>query len=496
MKEQLQENNNIIVTKKLPFSFAKKHQILIKSINKKSVEVCFHGEINASSIAETRRFSGLPLKLKEISDEKFNNLLREIYEENSQTTSQMADDINENEDLLTVAQDLPEPADLLDSNNDAPIIKFINAIVTEGLKNNASDIHIEPYDNRLTIRYRIDGMLQEVLNTKRGLTSLVISRIKVMSKLDIAEKRLPQDGRISLKIAGRSIDIRVSTIPSGHGERVVMRLLDKKAGRLELTSLGMEKNTLSLIDKLIHRPHGIILVTGPTGSGKTTTLYAALERINDDTRNIMTVEDPVEYLIDGIGQTQVNKKITMTFAKGLRAILRQDPDVVMIGEIRDLETAEIAIQASLTGHLVLATLHTNTAIGAITRLRDMGIEPYLLSSTLIGVLAQRLVRVLNNETKKSYKAKEYECEALKIDKTKPPLLYKANNNLGFSGRTGIYELLSVDDKMKSLIHDGTSEQEIEKHARKNHPSIRADGRRKVLSGTTTLEEVLRVTQKD
>ena len=496
MKEQLQENNNVIVTKKLPFSFAKKHQILIKSINKKSVEVCFHGEINASSIAETRRFSGLPLKLKEISDEKFNNLLREIYEENSQTTSQMADDINENEDLLTVAQDLPEPADLLDSNNDAPIIKFINAIVTEGLKNNASDIHIEPYDNRLTIRYRIDGMLQEVLNTKRGLTSLVISRIKVMSKLDIAEKRLPQDGRISLKIAGRSIDIRVSTIPSGHGERVVMRLLDKKAGRLELTSLGMEKNTLSLIDKLIHRPHGIILVTGPTGSGKTTTLYAALERINDDTRNIMTVEDPVEYLIDGIGQTQVNKKITMTFAKGLRAILRQDPDVVMIGEIRDLETAEIAIQASLTGHLVLATLHTNTAIGAITRLRDMGIEPYLLSSTLIGVLAQRLVRVLNNETKKSYKAKEYECEALKIDKTKPPLLYKANNNLGFSGRTGIYELLSVDDKMKSLIHDGTSEQEIEKHARKNHLSIRADGRRKVLSGTTTLEEVLRVTQKD
>ena len=500
MKEQLPEDNNqdinAIVTKKLPFSFAKKHQILIKSINKKSAEVFFHGKITASSIAETRRFSGLPLELKETSDEKFNNLLREIYEETSQTTTQMADDINENEDLLTVAQDLPEPADLLDSDNDAPIIKFINAIVTEGLKNNASDIHIEPYDNRLTIRYRIDGVLQEMLNTKRGLTSLIVSRIKVMSKLDIAEKRLPQDGRISLKIAGRSIDIRVSTIPSGHGERVVMRLLDKKAGRLELTSLGMEKNTLSLIDKLIHRPHGIILVTGPTGSGKTTTLYAALERINDDTRNIMTVEDPVEYLIDGIGQTQVNKKIAMTFAKGLRAILRQDPDVVMIGEIRDLETAEIAIQASLTGHLVLATLHTNTAIGAVTRLRDMGIEPYLLSSTLIGVLAQRLVRVLNHETKESYKAKEYECEALKIDKTSPPLIYRANDNLGFSGRTGIYELLSVDDKMKSLIHDGASEQEIEKHVRKNHPSIRADGRRQVLSGTTTLEEILRVTQKD
>ena len=500
MKEQLpgdkKQDIKTIVTKKLPFSFAKKHHILIKSINEKSAEVFFHGKITASSIAETRRFSELPLKLNKISDEKFTNLLREVYEENNQTTTQMADDINENEDLLTVAQDLPEPADLLDSNNDAPIIKFINAIVTEGLRSNASDIHIEPYDNRLTIRYRIDGVLQEMLNTKQGLTSLVVSRIKVMSKLDIAEKRLPQDGRISLKIAGRSIDIRVSTIPSGHGERVVMRLLDKKAGRLDLGSLGMEEDTQKLVDKLIHRPHGIILVTGPTGSGKTTTLYAALERINYDTRNIMTVEDPVEYLIDGIGQTQVNKKIEMTIAKGLRAILRQDPDVVMIGEIRDLETAEIAIQASLTGHLVLATLHTNTAIGAITRLRDMGIEPYLLSSTLIGVLAQRLVRVLNNDTKESYTAKDYECEALKIDTTNPPLLYMASENLGFAGRTGIYELLSIDDKLKSLIHDGASEQIIESYARKNHPSIRADGRRQVLSGITTLEEVLRVTQKD
>jgi len=500
MKEQLpgdkKQDIKTIVTKKLPFSFAKKHHILIKSINEKSAEVFFHGKITASSIAETRRFSELPLKLNKISDEKFTNLLREVYEENNQTTTQMADDINENEDLLTVAQDLPEPADLLDSNNDAPIIKFINAIVTEGLRSNASDIHIEPYDNRLTIRYRIDGVLQEMLNTKQGLTSLVVSRIKVMSKLDIAEKRLPQDGRISLKIAGRSIDIRVSTIPSGYGERVVMRLLDKKAGRLDLGSLGMEEDTQKLVDKLIHRPHGIILVTGPTGSGKTTTLYAALERINYDTRNIMTVEDPVEYLIDGIGQTQVNKKIEMTFAKGLRAILRQDPDVVMIGEIRDLETAEIAIQASLTGHLVLATLHTNTAIGAITRLRDMGIEPYLLSSTLIGVLAQRLVRVLNNDTKESYTAKDYECEALKIDTTNPPLLYMASENLGFAGRTGIYELLSIDDKLKSLIHDGASEQIIESYARKNHPSIRADGRRQVLSGITTLEEVLRVTQKD
>jgi general secretion pathway protein E len=291
--------------------------------------------------------------------------------------------------------------------------------------------------------------------------------------------------------------VRVSTIPSGFGERIVMRLLDKQAGRLDLSSLGMELELMNKIDKLIHRPHGIILVTGPTGSGKTTTLYAALERINNNTRNIMTVEDPIEYLIDGIGQTQVNKKISMTFAKGLRAILRQDPDVVMIGEIRDLETAEIAIQASLTGHLVLATLHTNTAIGAVTRLRDMGVEPFLLSSSLIGVIAQRLVRVLNDETKEAYLASAYECEALKVDYDTPPSIYKNNTqkDTGYDGRTGIYELINVDDNMKTLIHDGASERELELEARTSSKSIRADGRRQVLAGITSLEEVLRVTQE-
>ncbi len=275
-----------------------------------------------------------------------------------------------------------------------------------------------------------------------------------------------------------------------------MRLLDKQAGRLEMSSLGMEEKTLISIDNLIQKPHGILLVTGPTGSGKTTTLYAALERINDNTRNIMTVEDPVEYLIDGIGQTQVNKKIDMTFAKGLRAILRQDPDVVMIGEIRDLETAEIAIQASLTGHLVMATLHTNTSVGAITRLRDMGIEPYLISSTLIGVVAQRLVRVLNPATKKPIKAKTYECETLGINPLDPPHIYHADGTSGFSGRTGIYELLHVDDNVRELIHEGASEREIEKYTRQNNPSIREDGKNKVLSGITTLDEILRVTQSD
>jgi general secretion pathway protein E len=319
-----------------------------------------------------------------------------------------------------------------------------------------------------------------------------------MSKLDIAEKRLPQDGRISLRIAGRAVDVRVSTMPSGHGERVVLRLLDKQAGRLDLTSLGMDDQSLKTMDELIHRPHGIILVTGPTGSGKTTTLYAALGRINDNSRNIMTIEDPIEYFIDGIGQSQVNNKVDMTFARGLRAILRQDPDVVMVGEIRDLETAEIAVQASLTGHLVLSTLHTNTAAGAVARLRDMGVEPFLLSSSLIGVLAQRLVRVLDDETKVPHTATEYECNILGVDPANPPTLYRPGEgpNHGYEGRTGIYELIAVDDEMRAMIHSGVSEQELERYARRLGPGIRADGQRRVLNGDTTVEELLRVTRED
>jgi general secretion pathway protein E len=319
----------------------------------------------------------------------------------------------------------------------------------------------------------------------------------VMSKLDIAEKRLPQDGRISLKVAGRAVDVRVSTIPSGHGERVVLRLLDKQAGRLDLGSLGMDLKTQGLMDELIHKPHGILLVTGPTGSGKTTTLYAGLERLNDNTRNIMTVEDPIEYYIDGIGQTQVNTKVEMTFARGLRAILRQDPDVVMVGEIRDLETAQIAVQASLTGHLVMSTLHTNTAAGALTRLRDMGIEPFLLSSSLIGVLAQRLVRVLNPETRVAFEAGEHERRLLGLAPGAPsPTLYRPGRGNGYHGRTGIYELIVVDDAMRTMIHDGASEQELERHARTHTPSIREDGLAKTLAGVTTIEEVLRVTRED
>jgi general secretion pathway protein E len=482
----------------LPYSFAKRHGVLIRSVDDNEADAVCRSGVTPVSLAEARRFAGVPLKLSRVSADDFDAALQEFYERDRTKASQMVDGLDEEFNLTQVAQELQGPSDLLESDDDAPIIRFINAVLTEAIKENASDVHIEPYENRLGVRFRVDGVLKEILQTRRALAPLVVSRIKVMSKLDIAEKRLPQDGRISLRIAGRAVDVRVSTMPSGHGERVVLRLLDKQAGRLELTSLGMDPVAQKTMDSLIHKPHGIILVTGPTGSGKTTTLYAALARINDDTRNIMTVEDPIEYFIDGIGQSQVNTKVKMTFARGLRAILRQDPDVVMVGEIRDLETAEIAVQASLTGHLVLSTLHTNTAAGAVTRLRDMGVEPFLLSSSLLGVLAQRLVRVLDHESKIPYTAREYECKLLEVDPANPPTLYHPGEgaNGGFSGRTGIYELITVDDEMREMIHGGVSEQELDRHARKTSPSIRADGRRQVLNGTTTLEEVLRVTRED
>jgi len=482
----------------LPFSFAKRHGVLIREMDDGVAHAVYRTGASPLSLAEVRRFARVPLKFTRVTADAFDALLQQTYEQGSHMAMQMVGDLDEHTDLMQVAQEMPEPSDLLESDDDAPIIRFINAVLTEAIKENASDVHIEPYENRLGVRFRIDGVLQEILQTRRALAPLVVSRIKVMSKLDIAEKRLPQDGRISLKIAGRAVDVRVSTMPSGHGERVVLRLLDKQAGRLNLSSLGMDEQSRELIDDLIHKPHGIILVTGPTGSGKTTTLYAALERINDNSRNIMTVEDPIEYFIDGIGQSQVNTKVDMTFARGLRAILRQDPDVVMVGEIRDLETAEIAVQASLTGHLVLSTLHTNTAAGAVTRLRDMGVEPFLLSSSLIGVVAQRLVRVLDDDSKVPYVASEYECRTLKLDPGNPPTLYRpaSDDAAGFRGRTGIYELISVDDTMRTMIHDGASEQKFEKYARTLTPSIRDDGQRRVLAGDTTLEEVLRVTRAD
>jgi general secretion pathway protein E len=344
----------------------------------------------------------------------------------------------------------------------------------------------------------VDGALRDVVEPRRGLHPAMVSRIKVMASLDIAEKRLPQDGRIALRIAGRPVDVRVSTIPTGSGERVVLRLLDKQAGRLTLDALGMAAATRDRIDALVHEPHGIFLVTGPTGSGKTTTLYSALSRLDRKTRNILTVEDPIEYELDGVGQTQVNPRIDMTFARALRAILRQDPDVVMIGEIRDLETAQIAVQASLTGHLVLATLHTNDAPGAVTRLIDMGIEPYLLASTLNGALAQRLVRKLCAECKSPYEPNASERSA--FSSATPDRLYRAVgcgacNFSGYRGRTGIYELAVADDALRHRIHDGAPESEIREYAVKaGMVRLRDDGLRWVREGATSLDEVLRVTR--
>jgi len=427
--------------------------------------------------------------------------MTDAYQRDSSEARQLMEDIGaDSDDFFSLAEELPQDEDLLESEDDAPIIKLINAMLGEAIKEGASDIHIETFEKSLCIRFRVDGVLRDVLAPSRKLAPLLVSRVKVMAKLDIAEKRVPQDGRISLRIGGRAVDVRVSTMPSSHGERVVMRLLDKNATRLDLHSLGMTAENHENFRKLIQRPHGIILVTGPTGSGKSTTLYAGLQELNSNERNILTVEDPIEFDIDGIGQTQVNPKVDMTFARGLRAILRQDPDVVMIGEIRDLETAEIAVQASLTGHLVMSTLHTNTAVGAITRLRDMGIEPFLISSSLLGVLAQRLVRTLCNECKEPYEADKEQKKLFGLKKKESLTLYHAKGceecgHKGYRGRTGIHELLMIDDSVQELIHSEAGEQAIDKAIRGTTPSIRDDGLSKVLKGVTSLEEVMRVTKE-
>lgn len=484
------------------FAFAKRHGVLVGEAQGDAIEIIHRPNLAPMAAIEIRRFLEQPIKLRAVSPDEFDLLLQRTYEGRSAESMQMMQGLDdEATDLDSAAEALSEPQDLLESEDDAPIIRLINALLSEAIKENASDIHIEPYESRVLVRFRVDGVLREVLQPNRALAPLIVSRIKVMSKLDIAEKRLPQDGRISFRIAGRPVDVRVSTIPSGHGERVVLRLLDKQAGRLDLEHLGLPEKRQKVLERILAKPHGIILVTGPTGSGKTTTLYAGLTRLNNASRNIMTVEDPIEYFLDGIGQTQVNSKIEMSFARGLRAILRQDPDIVMIGEIRDLETAEIAVQASLTGHLVLSTLHTNSAIGAIARLRDMGVEPFLLSSSLIGLVAQRLVRVLCDECKEPYAPDPVERDLLGLRDGEEATIYHAKgcptcHHSGYTGRLGIYEIIEIDDPMRTMIHDGASEQGMEAHARLSTESIRSEGQTRVLQGTTTLEEVLRVTRED
>ena len=504
------ESADPAVVSKLPYHFAKaKGVITAKQVNEE-IEVWLAPDPASATLAEVRRMTGKALKPVLLSQIEFNARLARAYtattnEAGDSTAVQdavqvIASNIENATDLAQLTQSLPEITDLLETENDAPIIKLINALLTQGVRENASDIHLEIFERRSLVRFRVDGALRDVVEPKRSLHAAMVSRVKVMAELDIAEKRLPQDGRIMLRIAGRPVDVRVSTLPTGHGERVVMRLLDKQAGRLSLDGLGMPATTLGRLDHLIQQPHGIILVTGPTGSGKTTTLYAALSRLDAHTRNMMTVEDPIEYDLDGVGQTQVNPRIEMTFARALRAILRQDPDVIMIGEIRDLETAQIAVQASLTGHLVLATLHTNSAAGAVTRLVDMGIEPYLLASTLSGVLAQRLVRKLNPASRQERAPDDAE-RAMLIAAIDPKhrniskLFEPGDAVTGYKGRTGIYELLAVDETLRKLIHDGAAESEVTAAAMRNGMvPLREDGLRWVADGVTSLEEVLRVTR--
>jgi len=484
----------------LPFAFARRFGVVITdqpSISEPLV-VAYRTPPSLTTLAEIKRYAKRPISARSVTEEEFEALLTATYSRDSSQAKQMVEDMGDELDLASLADSVPETEDLLEQEDDAPIIRLINALLAEAIRENASDIHIETFEKELIVRFRVDGVMREVVQPKRQLAPLLVSRIKVMARLDIAEKRIPQDGRISLRIGGREVDVRVSTMPASNGERVVLRLLDKQAGRLRLENLGMAESSLNLLRDIVHRPHGIFLVTGPTGSGKTTTLYASLAELSTRTINILTVEDPIEYNLGGIGQTQVNTKADMTFARGLRAILRQDPDVVMVGEIRDLETAEIAVQASLTGHLVMSTLHTNTAIGAITRLVDMGVEPFLLSSSLVGMLSQRLVRVLCDECKSHREASKSELEFLRQSSA---VVYTAEGcescqHTGYKGRTGIYELVSVDDTMRQLIHDQVSEQELTGYVRRKCPSIRDDGKVKILDGVTTVQEVLRVTLEE
>jgi len=488
----------------VPYAFAKSSGVAVTGSVNGTAEVAVRSghdaAIQAAGLAELRRVLGVPLRARRVDSAEFEELVATMYNASASGAAALADDLAQDMDLSRLLQEIPRIEDLLDSQHDAPLIRLINALFTQALRDGASDIHIEPFEARSVVRLRIDGTLRDLIEPARALHAAIVSRVKIMAQLDIAEKRLPQDGRIALRVAGKPIDVRVSTIPTGHGERVVLRLLDKQAGRLDLSRLGMDDATLAQMDALIRSPHGIILVTGPTGSGKTTTLYAALSRLDPKALNIMTVEDPIEYDLDGISQTQINTRIEMSFARALRTILRQDPDVVMIGEIRDLETAQIAVQASLTGHLVFATLHTNDAVSAVTRLVDMGVEPFLLASSMIGAGAQRLVRRLCTECRKPFAPEPDQLRNLGFTPMRGTF-YAAQgcaacNHTGYKGRTGIYELLIADDELRRLIHDRASEQALRAYGTSHGMrSLRDDGLRLAAQGVISLEEVVRVTRE-
>ncbi|GAA6143292.1 type II secretion system ATPase GspE [Hydrogenophaga sp. 5NK40-0174] len=475
----------------LPYAFAREHLWLLEDDGQRVALVGSESPAGTSA-EQAKRMSALSeiMRQHEVHEllwepaETLKQRISAAYSQGESSAAAIVSEVQSDADLSRMMQELPAIEDLLETADDAPIIRMLNALLTQAARDGASDIHIEPYERHSSVRFRVDGSLREVVQPNRALHAALISRLKIMAELDISEKRLPQDGRISLRIGTRAVDVRVSTLPSAHGERAVLRLLDKSENKLNLEAVGMQGDVLEQFKQLIEQPHGIILVTGPTGSGKTTTLYAALQRLDASTLNIMTVEDPIEYELAGVGQTQVNAKIELTFAKALRALLRQDPDVIMIGEIRDFETAQIAIQASLTGHLVLATLHTNDAPSAVTRLTDMGVEPFLLSSSLLGVLAQRLVRRL--------------CERCKREDDQGrwhPVGCDHCNQTGYKGRTGIYELLVTDENIRALVHKQSAEAEIAKAARATGMrTMREDGQRLVETGVTSAQEVISVTR--
>lgn len=488
--------------RRIPYNFAKTNGLIAARENREDgfVEVWMReGGGAAGALAEIRRVFKAPLRVKIVAPRRFDLCLESVFTSDDNSAYEVMESIERSQSLQHLADELPQNAELLESVDDAPIIRFINTLLTQALREKASDIHIEIFGNRSLVRFRVDGVLRNIVEPNRALHTAIVSRIKVMANLDIAEKRLPQDGRFTLRLAGRPVDVRISTLPTGYGEKTVLRLLDKQQETLDLHRLGMSGELEERVDTLIHRPHGIILVTGPTGSGKTTTLYAALSRLDSKKLNIMTVEDPIEYDLDGINQTQVDARIDMTFAKALRSILRQDPDVVMIGEIRDLETARIAVQASITGHLVLATLHTNDSVGAITRLIDMGVEPYLLASSLHAVIAQRLVRSLCPSCKRPYQPDSTEMKMMGDDWAHTIFSVSgcgACGNTGYRGRTGIFEMFELDDEARRLIHDQSPEYKLRDYVlnRRSMATLRQDGIRLVRNGDTTLEEVLRVTE--
>ncbi|HXK26204.1 MAG TPA: type II secretion system ATPase GspE, partial [Myxococcota bacterium] len=488
---------------RVPIAFAKDHGILPLQRERDAIRVAVLDPLDTTALDDLRLlFEGADLRLELANQRTLLGAINEVYDRGPGLTDALAEDAAE--DLSVLATEISqEPQDLIESEDDAPIIKLVNSLMHNAVKERASDIHLEPFEREIRVRFRIDDILYEPIKPlPRALHASIVSRIKIMGALNIAEKRLPQDGRIRLKIAGRDYDVRLSTLPVAYGERVVMRLLPRTQDLQNLEKLGFDKHQLGTLERLIARPNGILLVTGPTGSGKTTTLYGALARINSTDKNIITVEDPVEIQLPGIGQIEVNPKVGLTFANGLRSILRQDPNVILIGEIRDLETAEIAIQASLTGHLVFSTLHTNDAPSAITRLVDMGVEPFLVASSLVAVLAQRLVRVLCADCRVAYEATREELLEIGIDSSKPRQVYRPEgcagcNYSGYRGRVGIFEMMLIDDDIRGLVTQNIDSKTIKNMAvRKGMHSLRGDGARKVLAGITSVAEVLRATEEE